>query len=282
MDPELTRESIVTSPPSEIFQNPNILFHGINFDMTRFVGIMQDGILSEDAAKKQGKKVPRNSTGFNLSDTVSASLPPILSPDGTPGPSMQTYIQDSLSFVIDRETPVPLSVLNNNQLPERKPGLSDRSWDALRRSGFSDEVYVNGQVPLENISGIMVPIKYLDWRISRLDLGYRMMSTGQIDDRWKQTMRILEEQTGYNGSVNGLQEISAMRTQLAKSEGEYMRKWRRDTQLIGQIERIMQNHIGKGFSAKLGKDRVSVRDVLKAYVPSRIPIYSSTGQPLKV
>ncbi|GEM_PF-6237042 len=247
----------------EVLLDKSKLFHGVGFDTIRFKSILEHGILSENAASQRGMNHTRNYGGYNLSDAVSVVESPSIHNTFTFG-AFRIYIKDGISFVIDGVN-----------------GFKARQGSS-RDSGFVDEAYVSHEVPRSNISGVMVPEDALSKPVSELPIGLSHMGYGFVDNRSRRILADLEHELGYKADATALEEIIQQKEALENSDMDYLEKDKGRKELFNAMETNLQSHIGQAYSHHMGKETVTLRDVMTKYLPDGMQIYNSDGFPIDV
>lgn len=307
---ELGTSKVAQSTPSipkeinygEVLKDPSNLFHGIGFDVFKLIGILNNGILSENAAKEKNLDLARNYDGYNLNDTVSvAESPSKLQAHG----AFNVYIKSGISFIIKN---IPVDGIGAFKPPhddshenyyEKDPfivafnKLNKTNISTLRlmkmnsyhsvnsrNSGFEDEVYIKHKVPIENISGIMIPEESLDRWISELPLELSTIGAGFIQNRCQKLFTDLEQETGYKADQTQFKELIEMRSKINNTEIDFPEKDKIEKKIFNTMDKIVQENIEKGFALKMGKEQVTLRDILKKYLPEGMKLYNSDGKPM--
>lgn len=242
----------------EILLDRSKSFHGIGFDFLRLKSIMEKGILSEQEAQKENINFRRNYGGYNLGDSVSVAESPVVNNSFTFG-CFGNYIKGGISFVISNE--------HSFKAPK----------GSARDSGYPDEAFIRGRVKSENITGVMIPEDLLDSQLSELPLGLAKMGYAYIDERCRQIVSGLESETGYHADTTHLEELIKQKQELEQRDMDYLAKDNERKAIFQQMEHEMGKIIGLAFAQKLEKERLTLRDVLKVYLPESMKIYNSDG-----
>lgn len=251
----------------KIFFDDTKLFHGIGFDLLRFISIMRYGILSEHAAKELNIDMPRNFPGYNLDDTVSVTIAPGIFGNFEVG-AYNTFVKNGIQFVI-----------SNVEAIKAEPG-------SIRDSHFVDERFVNDRIPLENIEGIIFPMDALHKPISSLPIDLKNMELSLVDKRCTKIISGLREECSYLGDTKPLIDLIHKKDQFIKSQPYFSERTEEEEKrivgyekiIIGDMERFMQKYQGDAFSAKFGKKSATLLDVVKEYVPENMKLYNSNGK----
>ena len=123
----------------------------------------------------------------------------------------------------------------------------------------------------------MVPENLLDSQISELPLGLAKMGYNYVDERCRRIVIGLEAETGYHADTTNLEELIQKKQELEQKDMNFIAKEKEYKTIFEQMEREMGEIIGLAFANKLGKKSVTLRDVLKFYLPKSIKIYNSDG-----
>lgn len=222
--------------------------------------ILEKGILSEKEAQKENINFRRNYDGYNLDDSVSVAESPAINNSFTFG-CFGNYIKGGISFVISNE--------HSFKAPK----------GSARDSGYPDEVFIRSKVKRENITGVMVPDDLLDSQLSELPLGLAKMGYAYIDERCRQIVSDLESETGYHADTTHLEELIKQKQELELEQRDidYLAKDNDRKAIFEKMEHEMGKIIGLAFAFKLGKENLTLRDVLKVYLPESMKIYNSDG-----
>lgn len=126
------------------------LLRGIGFNLQRFVGILEHGIVSKNYADELGLTFSKNySLVFQDNDFISLICLGLVNPEDKGG-AFAVYAQNGINFIV-----------------EGLPFENDPSKVYLHRL---DEVLVKNFIPLENIKGIAIKKEYLDMYLFDLNV----------------------------------------------------------------------------------------------------------------
>ncbi len=242
----------------EILLDRQNVFHGIGFDFIRLKGILEKGILSEQAAMREDLDLKRNYRGYNLNDSVSLVESPSLSGCFKFG-CFGVYIKNGISFVIKNEL--------TYKVPKGSP----------RYSGYQDEIFAGDKVRRENIVGVMIPDDLLNTPLTGLSLGLEKMGFDYIDDRCRKLLSDLEKETEYHSDTTVLEELIKRRQNNEKQELDLLKKDTERSEIFEAMEKEMWQHIKNAYAKKIGIDQPTFKDVLKLYLPSSMKVYNSDG-----
>lgn len=242
----------------EILFDRSKYFHGIGFDFLRFKSIMEKGILSEQEAKQENISFRRNYGGYNLGDSVSVAESPAINNSFTFG-CFGKYIRGGISFVISNE--------HSFKAPK----------GSVRDSQYLDEAFIRGKVKRENITGVMVPEDLLNSPLSELPLGLAKVGYAYIEQRCRQIVGDLESETGYHADTTYLEELIKQIQELDQRDIGYLVKYEERDAIFEKMEHEMGKIIASAFAQKLEKENVTLRDILKVYLPESMKTYNSDG-----
>jgi len=257
------RESPEKKQHGEILEDKSKIFHGIGFDLIRLQRILDNGILSEEAASEKGVDITRSYGGYNLSDSISVGESPAVHKTYTFG-VFRNYIANGISFVID--------------------GVSAHKArkGSERDSGYIDEAFVTHSIPKEKITGIMVPEEMLDLPLSKIPVGLAKMGYGYIDNRCKKIIQDLEQECDFTDDTSELENLIKRKAELEEFDLEYLEKDKQRKIIFDQMEEFMQTYIGKAYSKRLSKHNPTLRDVLAQQIPQGMSLYNSDGFPIRI
>jgi hypothetical protein len=267
-DPEFTD----SNSSKELLQDRSKYFHGIGFDLPRIGKILKLGILTEKEALAQGANVVRNTQGFNLNDTVSVAESPSINNTHAHG-AFGLYIKSGISFVIDRQNlhmfGIPSSI------------TSDDLNVARPSSRICGEQYIAGSVPTDNIVGVMVPEEMLNKKVTELSLGLKNIGWGQINDKCTKMVAELEKECGYTADISELYELIKRREAIRQQKFGLERD-KQEEQVILDMEKYVTGFMEKAYAKKMGKEDVTLRDILEHYLPSTMKVYDTSGSPIQL
>lgn len=238
---------------NNILENPNIAFHGINFDYFKMLGILQDGILSQKAAELIGINLDRNYGGYNGNINVSLCESPSIHGTYDYG-AFGTIAKDGISFVVDTSN---------------KWCISDN------KSGIVGEIYINLSVPRENILGIMLPEEYLQTSIDKLNI-FGDIGEGYVDNYALNFIDKINNQFGTNFDKEKVYELIEEKKKL---KGYYSERRNHIEKINQQINEIITKLFDAGFKTAYNlSDSPTLFDAVTVLTKGSIPIYSSDGR----
>ncbi len=242
----------------EILYDKKLVFHGIGFDIPKLRSILENGILSEQAAQSKGVKLTRNYGGYNLENSVSVAESPSINNSFTFG-CFGNYIKNGISFVISEKSAYKVN-----------KGSS-------QYSGYPDEAFIGHEVKKENIVGIMVPTNLLSFPLANLPLDLAKIGCAYTDNRFRRIISDLEIETGYHADTTALEELIKKKKTIENKNLDYVEKHKKRNDIVMQIEKIISQSIETAFAQKLGIDHPTLKDALRLYIPKSIRVYDSNG-----
>jgi len=247
----------------EILKDKSTIFHGIGFDLIRLQKILDNGILSEQAASDKRVEIIKNYGGYNLSDSISVGESPAINNTYTFG-VFKNFIANGISFVIE--------------------GVS--TFKAMkgeeRDSGFIDEAFVYHSIPKKNIKGIMIPEKMLDIPLSKIPIGLSKMGHGYIDNRCRKIIKNLEEEYNFKADTSILEKLMAKKAELEESNLDYLELDAKTEKIFEQMDKFMQVYLSKAYSKKFNISNPTLKDILLQIIPKGMNVYNSDGFPIQI
>lgn len=139
--------------------NDNTLLHAVAFNPFKLESILQNGIMSFNEASKSNSSFTRNTFGYNFDDYISMTRYMYVS-FGDKNTSFYNYTLKGITLIVE----------DQNFIYDHK----DMYFN------YPDEVFVKDKVAKENIKGILLPSKYLDYLIEELPM-FNLKSTSYIN-----------------------------------------------------------------------------------------------------
>jgi len=139
--------------------NDNTLLHAVAFNPFKLESILQNGIISYNEASNSKLPFTRNTFGYNFDDYISMTRYMYVSFKDTTT-SFYNYSLKGISLIVENQD----FIYNQNEMYFNYP----------------DEVFVKDKVVKENIKGILLPSKYLDYLIEELPM-FNLKSTSYIN-----------------------------------------------------------------------------------------------------
>ncbi len=273
-------------PYGEIFFDKSKCFHGVGLDFLRMISVLENGLLSKNAAMGIGVEISKNhSIGYNSTGSISVVESP--SVNGTfASDCFEQYIRHGISFVIA------------NEQPYKAEEGSEKD------SKFKDEAFIDGRVEKENIVGVMVPESLLDQPLDMIEPEFFASNESgsapysNLAERCWQAINKINLETGYNPDteklkdllqkdkeleernqeiVNGMDELIGKEENFERAEADFYKNNSQRVELGKELQKEMGAIINDAFKIKLGTENPTLRDVLRVYIPKYIKIYNSEG-----
>lgn len=253
--------------------NDNTLIHAIGFNPMKLEGILKYGIITDSYAKRNNIAYSRN-YNFTLDNSMldkvnndskintmieSANKENIylvrsLYINDDPLSAYNMYIKNGISFII-----------------EDVSFIYDKNVELLKRS---DEVVVKDYISKNNIKAIMIPEKYKDTKINKLDmLPKNILNYSLIKESTANLIKYLEN---YNYRID-LEEITCLLKDLKiaylsvksldKSNPDYNDAKEDYKDIINEINILLSEYVYDCFSNILGRE-VTVLDMVE-YINSK-------------
>lgn len=139
--------------------NDNTLLHSVMFNPFKLESILQNGIISFNEASKSNFSFTRNTFGYNFDDYISMTRYMYVS-FGDKNTSFYNYTLKGITLIVEDQD----FIYNQNEMYFNYP----------------DEVFVKDKVDKENIKGILLPLKYLDYLLEELPM-FNLKSTSYVN-----------------------------------------------------------------------------------------------------
>ncbi len=289
IEPEAEGAEAEHSPSGlkNILEDESLVFHGIGTDVIRMVLILQNGILSPKTAGEKGLSVLRNyDQGYNQDNEISVAQSPKMTKrlsvkmGSYLWSSFNQYIKPGISFAIKDLSGYPARLTN-------------------RDSGFADEAYIYGQVPLDNLTAVMVSPELLDTTVSHLPIKLGFDKYGDFNRQAATANRrvrfisdFLRDECAFYIPDDQIQPIlvslSKIISDTYKPNGgtSNLGLNREIADMVEikykELQTSLQGLIAEGFSTKLGIQNPTLRDILKQYKPSTIGLFDNNGNSLQL
>lgn len=248
--------------------NSDTLLHGMGFNPMKLEGILRNGIVSNDYAKRIGIPFSKNYNFTissedlaknNLSDSVNIelternsrniSLVRVIYITDDELSAYRKYIEHGISLIV-----------------EGVPYIKDKSKELIKRS---DEVIVHDYIPKENIMGILVPSVYKDKKLN----GVPMLPSNILNhDLIKSTvLNLISYLKSYNYKVDeeelaflidDLECAASSIHSLKKGSSDYEDAMSDYKEIISEISYLLSSFVYDCFS-KLLKKEVTVLDLVE-------------------
>lgn len=139
--------------------NDNTLLHSVMFNPFKLESILQNGIMSFNEASKSKLPFTRNTFGYNFDDYISMTRYMYVS-FGDKNTSFYNYTLKGITLIVEDQD----FIYNHKDMYFNYP----------------DEVFVKDKVDKENIKGILLPLKYLDYLLEELPM-FNLKSTSYVN-----------------------------------------------------------------------------------------------------
>ena len=139
--------------------NDNTLLHSVMFNPFKLESILQNGIMSFNEASKSNFSFTRNTFGYNFDDYISMTRYMYVS-FGDKNTSFYNYTLKGITLIVEDQD----FIYNHKDMYFNNP----------------DEVFVKDKVDKENIKGILLPLKYLDYLLEELPM-FNLKSTSYVN-----------------------------------------------------------------------------------------------------
>ena len=139
--------------------NDNTLLHSVMFNPFKLESILQNGIMSFNEASKSNSSFTRNTFGYNFDDYISMTRYMYVS-FGDKNTSFYNYTLKGITLIVEDQN----FIYNHKDMYFNYP----------------DEVFVKDKVDKENIKGILLPLKYLDYLLEELPM-FNLKSTSYVN-----------------------------------------------------------------------------------------------------
>ncbi|MCI5734027.1 MAG: hypothetical protein MR297_02460 [Tenericutes bacterium] len=139
--------------------NDNTLLHSVMFNPFKLESILQNGIMSFNEASKSNFSFTRNTFGYNFDDYISMTRYMYVS-FGDKNTSFYNYTLKGITLIVEDQ----VFIYNHKDMYFNYP----------------DEVFVKDKVDKENIKGILLPLKYLDYLLEELPM-FNLKSTSYVN-----------------------------------------------------------------------------------------------------
>lgn len=139
--------------------NDNTLLHSVMFNPFKLESILQNGIMSFNEASKSNFYFTRNTFGYNFDDYISMTRYMYVS-FGDKNTSFYNYTLKGITLIVEDQD----FIYNHKDMYFNYP----------------DEVFVKDKVDKENIKGILLPLKYLDYLLEELPM-FNLKSTSYVN-----------------------------------------------------------------------------------------------------
>jgi len=127
----------------------NTLLHSIGFDIYKLNSILKTGIVSKNQAEKENILYAKNNFGYNFDDYISMIRYMYVNEEDETS-AYKKYVEKGISFIVEDQN----FIYNKDEM----------------YFNHADEVFVKDKITIDNIKGIMVPEKFLNYEIKDLPM----------------------------------------------------------------------------------------------------------------
>ena len=236
-------------------------FHGIGFDYFKMMSILENGILSMNAAKDMGIEIKRNYGGFNDNNAVSIAL----NPYGNKNIAYKSFCENSICFAFKhfglKYAFNPNEFKKNNKKELFRINLNDFK----ESSGIDGERFVNYKIPRESIMAIILPVDKINTKIDCIEM-INHYGTGYFDDLGRNIIDKIYEYFGYD-KRNEIYELIDSKKSL------------NDIDINNKINELLSKYFSEGIMLKYNLSECPTL-FQTVYILSKgsIDIYANNGQ----
>ena len=217
--------------------NDNTLLHSVMFNPFKLESILQNGIMSFNEASKSDFSFTRNTFGYNFDDYISMTRYMYVS-FGDKNTSFYNYTLKGITLIVEDQD----FIYNHKDMYFNYP----------------DEVFVKDKVDKENIKGILLPLKYLDYLLEELPM-FNLKSTSYVnikhtcDDliNYLKTLNYDVNMPLYNIYLNDLYQV-VLKLQKDENNSKLLEEFKECKISLNEfIAKEVQNAFDKKFNKKI-------------------------------
>ena len=217
--------------------NDNTLLHSVMFNPFKLESILQNGIMSFNEASKSDFSFTRNTFGYNFDDYISMTRYMYVS-FGDKNTSFYNYTLKGITLIVEDQD----FIYNHKDMYFNYP----------------DEVFVKDKVDKENIKGILLPLKYLDYLLEELPM-FNLKSTSYVnikhtcDDliKYLKTLNYDVNMPLYNIYLNDLYQV-VLKLQKDENNSMLLEEFMECKISLNEfIAKEVQNAFDKKFNKKI-------------------------------
>ncbi len=258
----------------QIINNTDYIYHGIGLNVLKLIGIMDHGILSEKGAAEKGLNLARNFGGYNKNTRISCVTAPRndLNTGYSPRVAFNMYIQNGISFIIDNK----INDVINNELRFKLRCKDQSKKHSFQKSIHKDESqrYI---IIKEAISGIFIPKETLTKPLSKISF-LSNLALNYYKPNCEFIINNLKKECQYYSQFS-ITKINVLLEKLENIENivpvsEIKKRDYEENKIIQSIQTEISAYVNAAFQKKFNKNKVTLKDVLKTYVPPEMPIYA--------
>lgn len=238
-------------------------FHSIGFDFFKLTSILKYGILSASEIEKRKLNIPRNFKGGNSNKWISVVDTNLIQYKYT---AYKNFTEHGIGFLCN----VPEMV---EPYPATKKAEAIRKGEPYNKSGHLDERYVYKEIPIENITCIIIPENYINMDIRNLNYLYNSLDFKLLLDRieyysnifLKEDISLFDE--NFNKESFEILLASYKRTidtfiESKQDKLDRLKVQKELEELLNEINKYIQNAIYKYYSKLTNKKEITVLNVL--------------------
>lgn len=239
-----------------ILEDKSLRFHGVGHNVFKYISILQHGILTKQDSDNV-ELYSKNYGGYNQDDMVSMAISP--SEFGTyKHGAFGVYILEGIGFVL-------------------KDCQGIRASRTSHDSGFIDEEFHMGSIPTSNIVGIIINKELSQKQITDLHL-FENMGTGYVDSTCETIIKYLQKNCSIKDiNMDEINNIITTKNNLDSQGLDFFDRMKQEKELISKLNTVLVGYIDRHFKQLLGKEEVSIIDIVEHYNKEHLPIYDETG-----
>ncbi len=238
-----------------ILEDKSLRFHGVGHNILKYISILQNGILTKiDSVKSE--LYSKNYGGYNQNNMISMAISPSVFGTYKHG-AYGVFISDGIGFVL-------------------KDCQGIRSSTTNHHSGFDDEEFHIGSIPVSKITGIILNKGLSQSKVTDLQL-FKGMGSGFVDSTCDVIIKYLQKNGIEDINIEEINNILNKKNTLDSQGLDFLDKMKREEMLIAELNSIIVNYLEKYFKQVLGKDDISIMEIIEHYNDRRLPIYDELG-----
>lgn len=253
---------------NSILMDKSLVYHSVNFDIFKLIGILSNGIYSFNKAKSNGIDMNRNSIGYNGDDYISVAEYSITY--GVKN-AFDIYIKNGISVVIDSSEYKKV----NDEGPSRGPLVPFCS-------GIFGHVYIKDKIATKDIIGIMVPSTCFNKKITDLDIGLSKVQLSLLPIYILNYVKNIALFFNYSYDLNILDKmLEELKILINDKDLPKQEKVSRLNEVIKKINQFLVNNLSLAVSEKFDISEPTLEFLIEKYNINNLPIYDTTGNLLK-
>ena len=238
-----------------ILEDKSLRFHGVGHNILKFISILENGILTKNDSKNT-ELYTKNYGGYNQDNMVSTTISPSEFGTYTHG-AFGTFISEGIGFVL-------------------KDCQGIKSSSTLHHSGFDDEEFHIGSIEPSKIVGIIANRELMQKKVTDLDI-LKGMGTGFIDSTCYTIIKFLQKNGVNEINMEETDDLITQKNNLSNSEIDFWDEQKKEKEFISDLNDIMVKYLNKYFTQLLGKEDISISEIIKFYNERNLPIYDEKG-----